>query len=136
MKVARFASQQRRSADWDLVGVLPRLDLVFVGVPSKWSEWSERQTIHPDLCVLLLVLFYSHRCWLVCAYVLAWVGGVATWHGLLFCRYGVAAALWVGAGICLFCVLCTIVLMPLDAYAEKKIKRMNEEMGIVESASE
>ena len=32
----------------------------------------------------------------------------------------------VGAGICLFCVLCTLVLIPLDLYAEKKIKKLHE----------
>jgi MFS family permease len=40
--------------------------------------------------------------------------------------YGVAAALWLGAIICFLCVLCTVILIPLDLMAERKLKAMNE----------
>jgi hypothetical protein len=43
-------------------------------------------------------------------------------------QYGVAASQWLGAGVCLLCVLCTIPLIILDVQAERKIKadRMGE----------
>ena len=47
--------------------------------------------------------------------------------------YGVAAALWVGAGICLFCVLCTIPLIILDVRAEKRIEELQLARGAAEN---
>ena len=37
-------------------------------------------------------------------------------------QFGVAASQWLGAAVCLLCVLCTIPLVILDMQAERKIK--------------